>query len=487
VVGQRYYFIPLLKKEKTMSKITFRHRAKDLKSQTETPLKIRLIVSRQCSLEMNSGLNVKPINWNKEKGIQIKRYDYIKTSTTKKLTIEYEDFETKLSNLTALVVNKEREAEKEGLTINSQWLKAVLDEFNGKTPKAVAIEGLSNYLIDHIKKYIELAPTKKVKNKEALGLATNTIIKYKTFQSMMENYEKHLNKRITFKELGKQFYNEFIHWLLETKDYCKNYSGKQIDHMKTISKDAEEYGIEVNNYYTKLESFKEENNNRYIVTYSFEEIEIIRKKEMPTECLENAKKWMILGFEIGQRGSDLLAIDKTKITSIEEDGSIYMDVYQSKTDKWVNVPFLNELAINIVNNDFPYSISLQKFNEYIKDVVKICGFHEPTEGKKFNKDARRKDEPTEGKKLNKETGRNELGIYPKHELTTSHTLRRSFATNWYLKMQISEIMEITGHTKESQFREYINVREDKEKGARNFAEKAKTIYELMKSQQKKSA
>ena len=182
-----------------------------------------------------------------------------------------------------------------------------------------------------------------------------------------------------------------------------------------------------------------------------------------------------------------MAIDKTKITSIEEDGSIYMDVYQSKTDKWVNVPFLNELAINIVNNDFPYSISLQKFNEYMKDVVKICGFHEPTEGKKFNKDARRKDEPTEGKKLNKETGRNELGIYPKHELTTSHTLRRSFATNWYLKMEISEIMEITGHTKESQFREYITVREDKEKGSRNFAGKAKKIYELMKSQQKKSA
>jgi hypothetical protein len=56
-----------------MSKITFRHRAKDLKSQTETPLKIRLVVSRDCSLEMNSGLFVKPIDWNKTKGIPIKR------------------------------------------------------------------------------------------------------------------------------------------------------------------------------------------------------------------------------------------------------------------------------------------------------------------------------------------------------------------------------------------------------------------------------
>jgi integrase len=443
-----------------MSKITFRHRAKDLKSHIETPLKIRLIVSRQCSLEMNSGLFIKPIDWNKEKDIPIKR-----------ATKEYVELDSKLSNLISFVKNKEKEAEIKDTIINSKWFKEILDEFNGKTPKAVDKEGLSNYLIDHIKKYIELAPTKKVKNKEALGLATTTIIKYKTFQSMMENYETHLNKRITFKELNKQFYNEFIHWLLKTKGYSKNYAGKQIDHIKSICKDAEEYCIEVNNYYTKLESFKEENINRYIVTYTFEEIEIIRNTKMPTECLENARKWMILGFEIGQRGSDLLAIDKTKITSVDEDGTIFMDVYQSKTDKWVNVPFLNELAINIVNNDFPYSISLQKFNEYMKDVVKICGFNEPTEGKKFNK----------------ETGRKELDIFPKYELTTSHTLRRSFATNWYLKMEISEIMEITGHTKETQFREYINVREDKEKGSRNFAGKAKKVYDLMKIQSKKTA
>lgn len=459
-----------------MCKITFRHRSKDLKSQIETPLKIRLIISRQCSLEMNSGLFIKPIDWNKEKDIPIKRASQ-----------EYIDLDKKMSNLITFLKNNVGEAEKDEFTINSQWLKATLDEFNGITPKIDKSSGLSNYLLDHIKKYIELAPEKKVKNKEALGLAKNTIKKYETFQSMMENYEVHLNKRIKFKEIGKQFFNEFIHWLLKTKGYSINYSGKQLDHIKTICADAEEYGIEVNNYYTKLESFKEENSNRYIVTYSFEEIEIIRNKEMPTECLENARKWMILGFEIGQRGSDLLAIDKTKITSIDEDGTIFMDVYQSKTDKWVSVPFLNEIAINIISNDFPYPISLQKFNEYMKVVVKICGFNEPTEGKKFNKDRGGMDEPTEGKKVEKKTGRKEFGIYPKYELTTSYTLRRSFATNWYLKMEISEIMQITGHTKESQFREYINVREDKEKGARNFAGKAKKVYELMKSQLKKSA
>ncbi len=441
-----------------MSKITFRHRAKDLKSQTETPLKIRLVISRDCSLEMNSGLFVKPIDWNKEKGIPIKR-----------VSKDYMELDKKLSNLSAFVKNKIGEAEKEELTINNQWLKIILDDFNGKTPKIDKSLGLSNFIIDHIKKYIELAPTKKVKNRKALGLATNTIIKYKSFQSMMENYEKHINKQIKFKDLGKQFIDEFINWLLTTKNYSVNYAGKQIDHLKTICQDATEYGIEVNNYVSKIQSFKEDENDRYIVTYSFEEIEIIRNKEMPSECLENVRKWMILGFEIGQRGSDLLAIDTKNLTSKDDNGNIYMNVYQHKPKKWVNVAFIHPIAKNIIENDFPYAISLQKLNEYMKDVVKICGFNEPTEGKKFNK----------------ETGRKEFGIYPKYEITSSHCMRRSFATNWHQKMETSIIMDITGHAKESQFYEYINVRVDIEKGARNFAQNAQKIYSQM--EQKKRA
>lgn len=441
-----------------MSKITFRHRAKDLKSQTETPLKIRLVVSRDCSLEMNSGLFVKPIDWNKTKGIPIKRN-----------TKEFIDLDKGITNLTAYIKNSVDEALKSNELINTYWLKSKVEEFNGIKPKAEKNSAVSTFLTDHIKKYIELAPTKKVKNKSSLGLAPNTIIKYKSFLSMMENYEKHLNKRITFKDLGKQFSEEFINWLLSTKNYSVNYAGKQIDHLKTICQDATEYGIEVNNYTRKMQSFKEDENDRYIVTYSFDEIEIIRNKEMPNKTLENVKKWMILGFEIGQRGSDLLRLDMRNFTSKDDNGNIYMNVYQHKPKKWVNVAFIHPTAKYIIENDFPYAISLQKLNEYMKDVVKICGFNEPTEGKKFNK----------------ETGRKEFGIYSKYEITSSHCMRRSFATNWYQKMETSIIMDITGHAKESQFHEYINVRVDIEKGARNFAQNAHKIYAQM--EQKKIA
>jgi integrase len=59
---------------------------------------------------------------------------------------------------------------------------------------------------------------------------------------------------------------------------------------------------------------------------------------------------------------------------------------------------------------------------------------------------------------------------PKHQLITSHTARRSFATNFFqLGLPAIELMKITGHSTERQFMEYINI--DKRANARSMAAK----------------
>ena len=55
------------------------------------------------------------------------------------------------------------------------------------------------------------------------------------------------------------------------------------------------------------------------------------------------------------------------------------------------------------------------------------------------------------------TPRKAPGLYPKYELITSHTCRRSFASNWYGKLPNSAIMAATGHSKEEDFLRYIKV------------------------------
>ena len=49
---------------------------------------------------------------------------------------------------------------------------------------------------------------------------------------------------------------------------------------------------------------------------------------------------------------------------------------------------------------------------------------------------------------------------PKYDLVTSHTARRSFATNAYLAgLPPISIMKITGHKTESSFMKYIKISE----------------------------
>ena len=87
--------------------------------------------------------------------------------------------------------------------------------------------------------------------------------------------------------------------------------------------------------------------------------------------------------------------------------------------------------------------SNQKFNDYIKEVSKLAGIKEAV-----------KVEQTKGDLTTKKSE-------PKYKLVTSHTARRSFATNAYLAdIQTISIMGITGHKTEKAFMKYIKISQE---------------------------
>ena len=84
-------------------------------------------------------------------------------------------------------------------------------------------------------------------------------------------------------------------------------------------------------------------------------------------------------------------------------------------------------------NKLPYTISNQKFNDYIKDVCKLAGLSE--KGRLSND-------------INLELW----------QCISSHTARRSMATNYYLQgFPVIDLMKITGHRTEKAFMRYIKV------------------------------
>lgn len=69
---------------------------------------------------------------------------------------------------------------------------------------------------------------------------------------------------------------------------------------------------------------------------------------------------------------------------------------------------------------------------------------------------------------NSKTKEKELVSLPKYNFITSHSFRRSFATNFYITIRTPILMSITGHTQESIFLKYINKRQDKDVNADAF-------------------
>ena len=271
------------------------------------------------------------------------------------------------------------------------------------------------------------------------------------FKNIILNYEKEIKKTIQFSDINAQFVENFKKWLLVDKSYSKNYAGRQLEFVKTICLDAEKNEYNVTKYSTKLDTFRLSDKERYIHTLSFDELDKIYNTEMPTPHLNKVKKWILLGCYIGQRGGDLLSLTRDNIRF--KDNAVYIDLTQQKTDKLVTIPVLKDYVIDIVLNEFPEQVSLKKINTHIQKVCELAGI----------------DEVVKGYLKNPKTGNLELVSEPKFKFITSHTCRRSFATNFYKKMPTPVLIGITGHSEERMFLKYINQKLDKDTNADAFA------------------
>lgn len=128
-------------------------------------------------------------------------------------------------------------------------------------------------------------------------------------------------------------------------------------------------------------------------------------------------------------------------------------------DKHVTIGVVDPDVIEILTNEFPYSISSQLYNQQLKKICRLAGINELVKGYKFCPNMKRK----------------KLGLYPKCDLISSHDLRRSFATNYFGKIATPILMQITGHSKETTFLSYIGQQVNKDAYADAFMKVAATL------------
>ena len=312
-------------------------------------------------------------------------------------------------------------------------------------------------LLTQIFNYIKQAPLRRLKRSGSLGLSTNSIRNLKRFYDLIQEFESNFGQPIMLDTIDHMLVNAFKKWLLTEKEYSLNNAGLQLKLLKMICKEAERMSINVNPYTRHIESFTQKSKDRVLQTISFEEIKQIKALRGLPSTLENARKWMLIGLYVGQRVSDLLALKPSQLRFIEN--GVYIDINQQKTDKYVTVGVVDKEVIQILNKNFPYSISAQLFNRQIKQICQIAGIYEMVGGYKLCPKTRRK----------------RLGTHPKYSLISSHDLRRSFATNYFGKIETPILMQITGHSKESTFLSYIGTQVNKDTYADAFMKVAATL------------
>lgn len=410
---------------------SLKYRVKGTKN--DSSIYMRLSAGRGINLEYKTGFVIKPSNWK------------INTGYPKQSTPQLKNLYNELKTLEAYTYDAYNKAQGNGDEIDKQWLEGVIASCFDRT-----IRQNENLVTIHVQHIIDNAASKKIPRRNTIGLSHGRVKAYKVFKNNFTDFGTHAGKQIQLIDLNARLIEKFKKWLLEHKKYSVNYSGKNLDNLKAIVNDARKAGKKVHPDAMNIESFTESNEDRHIVTLSFDEISKIKKTDLSSAALINARKWLVLGCELGQRVGDLLSIKKSNIR--REGDFVFVDILQQKTGKEVTIPLASKEMQDLILKNPPYPISQQKLNQHIKDLCKSAEINELCKGKILDK------------KINRKV----FGKYPKYELITTHTFRRSFATNYYKKMPTPVLMTITGHSKESMFLKYINRQEDKDENAKLF-------------------
>lgn len=380
---------------------------------------VRYSVNRKTILYRKTGFVINPKEWSEANAQPIQKSQATKT------------LKSKLDKLATFINDAYNDAVSTGENITGEWLQSVIDLYNNKTP-VLSLDVLSNY----IQKYIDEAPFKQ-NGKKGTGLSAGRTQNLKLFKKTIERYEAEAlkGKSILIKEVNLKFAEQYKNWLFN-QNYSINYIGKNIDNLKTICFDAYKNDIETSTQLKNIKSISETKAPEQIIYLSEEEQEQIKNAPIIREALVNARKWLLLGCLIGQRGGDLLNITNKNIKELN--GIKIIELKQQKTGKLVAIPLLPE-ALEIIESGMPYKISLARYNEYIKDICEVAEINEMITGR--IKETSRKATTIETK--------------PKFKFITSHVSRRSFATNFYGRIPTPVLMNITAHGTEKVFLSYI--------------------------------
>ncbi len=354
----------------------------------------------------------------------------------------YPELNHKLESIRSRILAVYQTHTKDTNNVDNNKLKEAVLEALGKGKDQTRHENLVQY-ISYI---IEQLPT-TINAKTGNPISPSTIKVYKQFKNILLDFEKIEAYKMTFEDVDMVFYNSFKTFMFEHKNYSINTTGKHIKTLKAVMNRALDDRLHDNRIF-QSKKFKADSIEVDTVHVTEEEIEsILALNILPKSKLCKIRDLFILGCRTGLRYSDLSELDKKYI--IVRQGREFFEKELVKSKYKVVIPIHKDVKLIMkkyqhLPTSFPKPISNPNMNKYVKELCEnIESLHERVEIKK-----------TAGGKIVKEN-------IEKYKLISTHTCRRSFATNEYLnRMDSIDIMQVTGHKTEKDFLKYIRITPD---------------------------
>lgn len=366
-------------------------------------------------LKYSTGQKIKPKFWNEEKQRAKETRDFA----------GYGEFNGILDNLTACINAEYRKLINDRIVPTSDRLRKPLDEFLNRS-EAPKTTDLVSFAEEFVKNSLRKPGTKRqlrqaIRNLREFKIATK--------------------RSLHFDSIDLEFYEDFIRFLTHDRKYSTNTIGTLIKNVKVFMNEAVEKNLTTNIQFRsrRFKTFEEPSENIYL---SREELRRIYQMNLKTQPrLERVRDLFIIACYTGLRFSDLVQLRDENLI----DNSTKIRIKTEKTGEMVMIPIHIHVKEILKKYDGipPEMLTNQKMNQYLKEIGDWAGIHEDviisfTKG-----------------------GNKEVRTFKKYELITTHTARRSFATNAFLNgVPTISIMKITGHQTEKSFMKYIKISQE---------------------------
>ena len=256
---------------------------------------------------------------------------------------------------------------------------------------------------------------------------------------------------IAFDSVNQTFYNKLSDFFYNDLKLSIGYFSVIVKLVKLAMNEAATEGYHNSNNHRKA-GFIKPNYESDTFYLTIDQIRQLQSHQFKTDesYLENARDLFMIGCWTGLRYSDYSTLS---INDIEDN---VIRIKAQKTSQRIAIPLhpmLREILDKYQGN-LPRTISNQKLNKYIKLAAGKADLNNEVQVRR------------------NEAGKDVSETLPFNELISSHTARRSFASNMFKKgIPPLLIMAITGHKTEASFLKYIRVSNE---------EKAMMLAELWK-------